>query len=75
MIGHDRLYPVPMWRRKLVKMVCQVTAHIVLGTNSIIFKDDKEFEYDYSEYLGPDWKPYYENAGSIVSNHQSFLDI
>lgn len=30
---------------------------------------------DYKEYLGPDWKPTFDKPGTIVSNHQSFLDI
>jgi 1-acyl-sn-glycerol-3-phosphate acyltransferase len=32
-------------------------------------------EYDYKKYLGPDWKPTNERPGSIVSNHQSWVDI
>ena len=37
-----------------------------------------ETEYvkaDYKKYLGPDWKPTYEGSGTIVSNHNLFLDI
>jgi hypothetical protein len=30
---------------------------------------------DYKVYLGPDWKPKYEGAPTIISNHRSFLDI
>lgn len=30
---------------------------------------------DYSKWLGPDWKPSYEGATILVSNHQSWYDI
>jgi 1-acyl-sn-glycerol-3-phosphate acyltransferase len=30
---------------------------------------------DYSKYLGPDWKPEYKGAASLVSNHSGWLDI
>ena len=29
----------------------------------------------YQKYLGPDWEAEYERPGSIVSNHQCWLDI
>lgn len=32
-------------------------------------------EGDYSKWLGPDWKPEWTGAGTIVSNHTSFIDI
>jgi len=32
-------------------------------------------EYDYSKYLGPDWKLTYENPSTVVSNHTSWIDI
>lgn len=28
----------------------------------------------YRKYLGPDWKPTYDGAGIIVSNHQAMYD-
>ena len=32
-------------------------------------------EVDYKKWLGPDWKPTYEGASMIVSNHQTWTDI
>lgn len=29
---------------------------------------------DYREYLGPDWKPSYENASTLICNHSVFMD-
>ena len=30
---------------------------------------------DYSKWLGPDWKPHYEGASMIVSNHNSWNEV
>lgn len=32
-------------------------------------------EGDYSKWLGPDWKPTWTNAGTIISNHVCWMDI
>lgn len=32
-------------------------------------------EGDYSRWLGPDWKPSWDNPSTIVSNHISWMDI
>ena len=34
-----------------------------------------KIEVDYSKYLGEDWEMTYENPGSVVSNHQCFMDV
>jgi len=30
---------------------------------------------DYSKWLGPDWKPTYEGASMLISNHTGFIEI
>ena len=32
-------------------------------------------EVDYSKYLGPDWKPYFTGASTILANHSSYNDV
>lgn len=32
-------------------------------------------EGDYSKWLGPDWKPEWENPGAVIMNHTCFIDI
>jgi len=32
-------------------------------------------EGDYTKWLGPEWKPEWTGAGTIVSNHVSWMDI
>lgn len=41
----------------------------------ILYFETPKVEVDYSEYLGPDWKMTFEGYGSVISNHQSFVDI
>ena len=35
----------------------------------------KKSNFDYSKYLGPDWKKSYECPGTIIGNHTVFMDI
>jgi 1-acyl-sn-glycerol-3-phosphate acyltransferase len=30
---------------------------------------------DYKKWLGPDWKPQWEGAGTLIFNHHSWMDI
>lgn len=46
---------------------------IYLAGYSKIIKKTKFI--DYKPFLGPDWKPKYEGAPTLISNHRSFLDI
>ena len=41
---------------------------------SVIWTHYERPEICYKEYLGPDWKPSYENASSKVINHQAWVD-
>ena len=47
---------------------------VLMGCWAIDVKDNY---FDYTPYLGPDWKKTisYGKAGSIVANHQSWIDI
>ena len=45
---------------------------LMFGTYSVSMEKK---QFDYKPYLGPDWKPSYENPGSTVCNHQSWTDI
>ena len=50
-------------------------ARIVMFMMSAWKIDEVKLKTDYSKYLGPNWKRSYDNPGTIISNHQSFLDI
>lgn len=32
-------------------------------------------EVDYKPYMGPDWKPSYDRPGTVISNHNYFMDV
>ena len=35
----------------------------------------RRVKVDYSKWLGPDWKPTYEGASMLISNHSSFIEV
>jgi 1-acyl-sn-glycerol-3-phosphate acyltransferase len=52
-------------------------AHVMLFVSaSCIWVYDEKPEVCYKKYLGQGWKPDYDitRVGSIISNHQAFLD-
>jgi hypothetical protein len=55
-IGADRTKPFPMWRRKMIKNCLRL--HGSIGDFILIWLwvSDRDVEFDYSEYLGPNWK-------------------
>ena len=62
-------------RRWFMKLVLQ---HLSKGIGTALgfqFKHQRATHADYSEYLGPDWKPEWDRPVTLVSNHVSFLDI
>ena len=71
MIGQEKNVPITKWRRRLLVKQYWYTAKLMMLAPIYI---KKKF-VDYSEYLGPDWTASFENPGSIVANHQCFLDV
>ena len=70
MIGHPRDEVIPMWRRRVIKFIHTTLGRPILFSLSIVYIDDHDrYFYDYSKYLGPEWKPTYENTSTKVSNH------
>lgn len=74
-MGHNPMTPMPPWRRKLIRIATTACARVVLLMMSGLRVNEPKLEVDYSEYLGPDWQPSYENPGTVISNHQCFMDI
>jgi 1-acyl-sn-glycerol-3-phosphate acyltransferase len=42
---------------------------------SVYTIDMQNVNLDYKKYLGPDWKRSFENPGSVIGNHQCFMDV
>mgnify|MGYP001105420165 CR=1 FL=1 len=60
---------------RLIEFLCSITARNVIFMMSGFHIEEIRPKVDYTKYLGPDWEPEYERPGSIVSNHQCWLDI
>jgi hypothetical protein len=52
-----------------------IFARNILNSTGVWSIEEIKVKYDYSKYLGPDWKPTSDLPGCIVSNHQSWVDI
>lgn len=74
-IGYKEDTPLSPWRKKMIAFGCRVYGRVNLVMSGVMIHQFKRGHFDYSKYLGPDWKPTYENASTIVCNHQSFCDI
>ena len=59
----------------MIRLACKVVARIILLMMSGVHVNQPKKKVDYSRYLGPEWKPNYERPGTVISNHQSFMDI
>ena len=65
------------WRHFIIKWACTIEARILFFTCGVwpgLFTQERRY-FDYSKYLGPDWKPSHDGASSVCCNHQSWLDI
>lgn len=74
-LTHKRGEPYSGWKYSLIEKSCSWCARNVLFMVSVFWIDEVKVDYNYSKYLGPDWKPSKKLPSTIVSNHQSWLDI
>lgn len=72
-IGADH-NSLPMWRIKIIELICQCSGYMTLLCAGIIVTR-KQVDIDYSRYLGPNTTKTYEGAGMIIQNHTSPLDV
>lgn len=74
-LSHKRGDPYKGWKLKVVTICCSITARVTILMMSCLWVDTKQIKADYSKWLGPDWKMTFERPGSIISNHQCWVDI
>jgi hypothetical protein len=74
-VGHKFGTPIPIWRQKLITPVCHYLARVMLASVSAYTIDMQNVNLDYKKYLGPDSKLTFENPSTVVSNHQSMMDV
>jgi hypothetical protein len=63
------------FQKKFIRILTCITGRVVAWTCSGVYLDEERPKICYKKYLGPDWKPSYDNPGSIISNHSSWVDI
>jgi len=75
-LTHKRGTPYTGWKFSLISTACTISARITLAGVGIFKINEQKVDIDYKKYLGPDWKPDPKGfAGTIISNHQSWVDI
>lgn len=74
-IGTSEKEEPAKWRDMLVNLILPYASRLHSLASGVLWVELKYVNVDYSEYLGPDWKPSFEGAGIQVANHQSWLDI
>lgn len=63
-------------RDTMFHSVGRLTARVVMFLTGIVwFETEYMYDADYRKWLGPDWKPEWTGAGTIVANHVCWLDI
>ena len=67
-------YNLPRWRLECIRLNCYVTGFIALFLNNVVYRN-KRIDYDYSKYLGKDWKKSYDGAGIYIQNHTNSQDV
>ena len=67
-IGPTRLFLL----RTMGKFSCRLQ---LLFAGVVWIEYEKMEGADYRKWLGPDWKPQWEGAGTLIFNHHSWMDI
>lgn len=78
MIGGNANKVLPAWRNFLLFRIFRIfTTTTIWASNSWIWREEKE--YDYTYYLGPDWKKelkaYDKKIPTIIHNHGNGNEI
>jgi len=62
------------WKRFLVWVPYPMARWLVFFAGIVWIKTERP-QIDYKKYLGPDWKPKYNGASTLVFNHSTWIDI
>lgn len=74
-IGHDPKQKIKGIRYILVRLVNRVLLRFfVISIGNVAWISQKQVDLCYKKYLGPDWKPDFDSASTVVANHQCFMD-
>ena len=70
--GKDEV-PESTWQ--VIKAIIMFTAKWELKASGYSKFELKRKDVCYKKYLGPDWKPKYSGAPTLIANHRSWCDI
>jgi len=59
----------------LIGPPARITCRYGMLMGGVFWIKSKQVFYDYSKYLGPDWKPTYEGTTTYIQNHLSLFDL
>lgn len=59
----------------IIKVIIMKTGQFELLATGYSRTEKKELKICYKKYLGPDWKPKYSGAPTLISNHTSWCDV
>jgi hypothetical protein len=71
MITHTRGTPMPKWKRYLIWQPYFLPRWLIFFAGVVWIKVERP-KIDYKQFLGPDWKPKYEGASTLLFNHTSW---
>lgn len=74
LLGHKQGTPISSIRKFLGRWVMRLTARLVMFLANIYWIKYEYVTPDWKKYLGPDWKPTFQGASTLVSNHAGWYD-
>jgi hypothetical protein len=72
MIFHKRGTPMPAWKRWLSRSPGIPLSRLLVFFAGIFWIKTERPKFDYKKYLGPDWKPKYTGASTLLFNHTTW---
>ena len=66
-LSQTRKWLITEWTCVCMRLFCPIFG--------VVYFTKERPKVDYRKWLGPDWKPTYEGATMLVSNHQSWYDV
>ena len=64
------------FRDNILKFIVPLNFRIMLFIGGIVWiNTEYMYEADYRKWLGPEWKPQWTGASTIVPNHVCWVDI
>lgn len=63
------------WREETMRLAIKFAGAVTMLAMGCFSYSQEQIKVDYTEYLGEEFELTYDRPGSVVSNHQCFMDI